>query len=176
MDTTQHTFSFANDIPWLTILKILSVTINFLILYKWIMSKIILNRFLVGRWEGNIVNSKTKAKLDCTLIVTECATRTNKAFFYYEQVFNQEITVRGSDELNDYDSNGMFIWSKKWSPNFFRRFHVAYNDVVDATQIDFTGTVNYQWNCDVQNIWNKPKLKVAIAGNSVNLEGVLHKS
>ena len=176
MDTTQHTFNIASNIPWLLILKILSVAINIFVLIRWIRGKIILNKFLLGRWEGNMVNSTTQAKLDCILIVTECAERANKAFFYYEQTYKQEITVRGGDELHDYDSDTLFIRNKKWKPVFFRQFHIAYNDVVGATQADFTGTVNYQWNCDIQNIWTKPKIKIAISGNSIELKGVLHKS
>lgn len=176
MDTTQHAFSFAYDIPWLTILKILSVAGNLVILYKWIMSKIVLNRFLVGRWEGNIVNAVTEARLSCVLIVTECAGRDNKAFFYYEQFDKDEITVRGGDELDDYDSDGMFIFKQQWKPVFFRQFHVGYNDKVDKKEIDFSESVRYQWHCEIQNIWSKPKLKIAIEGNSVNLNGKLHKS
>lgn len=176
MDTTQHIFRFVDEINWLTILKILSVGINFFILIKWIRSKIVLNRFLVGRWEGNIVNAETEARLKCILIVSECAGRDNKAFFYYEQFDNDEITVRGGDELDDYDSDRMFICNRQWKPVFFRQFHVGYNENAEKKVIDFSESIRYEWHCQIQNIWTRPKLKITIVGNSINLNGKLHKS
>ena len=168
--------NFLNNIDWISVLRWLSIIINVFIFIKWIRSKIVLNKFLIGRWEGNIINSTNLAKLDCTLIVTECAERVNKAFFYYEQIQAQSVLVRGVDELDDYDNDIWFIFNRRWLPQFFRQFHVAYNKEMEGEQIDARETVKYKWYCSVHSILRKPKLKVKISGNGVNFEGVLHKS
>ena len=150
--------------------------INCLILRKYILSKIVLNKLLLGRWEGDFEYcDNSHITLRCTLIVTDHASRTNKALFYYKQIDGERILVRGIDELHDYEGENKFIWKKKWNPIFYREFHIAYNKELEGEQID-VGTAKYNWNCDIQNIWKKPKIKVVIRGNDVQLEGVLHKS
>ena len=175
MDSTNHFSSFFSQIDWVKVLKWASITINLIVFLKWTGSKVILNEFLLGRWEGNIVSSQD-IKLSCTLIITSRPERANKAFFYYEQIHAQSILIRGVDELDDYEDDLLFIFRKRWNPVFYREFHVAYNQKMQGEQIDDRETVKYNWNCTVHNILFKPKLKVTIAGNGVNFQGVLHKS
>lgn len=175
MDSTNHFSNFLSQIDWILILKWLSVIINLIVFIKWIASKVVLNKFLLGRWEGNIVNNKD-IKLSCILIVTSRPERANKAFFYYEQIQAQSILIRGVDELDDYEDDFLFIINKKWNAVFYREFHVAYNQEMQGEQIDARETVKYDWNCTVHNVLFKPKLKVLISGNGINFEGVLHKS
>jgi hypothetical protein len=176
VNPSYYAFIFYANISLTVVLQGLSITISIIAVYKYVRSKIILNRFLLGRWEGYIVNCHTNAKLDCMLIVTECATRLNKAYFTYQQIHQQEITVRGADELHNYDDDFFFIWNKKWKPCFFRSFHISYNEEATIKEVDLTGNVEYKWICDVKNLFTKPKLEVAISGNGANLKGILHKS
>lgn len=175
-DTVKQAFSIFEDIPWNEIIKWVSIVVNVSVFAKWLWSKMVLSKFLLGRWEGNITNSQTNVRIKCILIVTESSDRSNQALFYYEQKHEHQIALRGVDELDDYDSDFLFIRKKQWKPIFIRQFHFVYKDEINGAQIDFTETIKYSWDCKVNSIWTKPKLDITIEGNGVNLHGILHKS
>ena len=177
MDTVYKIINFIWGLPWSEILKWASIGVNVIVLFKYIRSKVTLSILLTGRWEGYVEYCGDNDRiLDCTLIVSDNPIRANRASFYYKQVDGEKISVRGLDELNDYDDDYIFIFKRKWKPVFYREFHVAYNNQTKAEQIDTRHTIKYHWDCDICNILTKPKLKVFIWGNNVELKGVLHRA
>jgi len=166
-----------NQIDWFDLLKWVSFAINLFIIFKWLRRKIILSRFIEGRWEGALIsNQENPVKLDCKLLITSSTERANKGFFYYEQIQSENITVRGVDALNDYETNNLFCFNGIWKASFIREFHVAYDKEMKGKQIDAREVVQYKWECKVCSIFTKPKIKTKLTGNGVEFEGTLHKS
>ncbi len=70
---------------------IISIIINFFFFKNWLLRKLILGRFLEGRWEGVLLCMDDQKKLnqnvtlECSFIVTSHPKIENKGLLYYEQ-------------------------------------------------------------------------------------------
>jgi hypothetical protein len=153
-----------------------SLAINIIAGISWILNRLSIGKLIAGRWEGVLYDTQTNdIAHNCTLIVTSHTKRINKALLYYYSTNNDKITIRGVDEMENYEKFGIVgLFKRRWQPIFRRRFHQIVDE--NGKTLNYTETKIYQWDCTIESIWGNPKINVKLTGNDISFTGTLHKS
>src|SRR5215213_6472587 len=99
--------------PELSLIQIISYTVNAVFILQWLSGKVLLHKFLVGRWEGTLAREGDDgAVFHCTLYVTAHKDRDNTAVFCYQKkdLHSTQVCIQGVDMLSDYDGDLLFVW------------------------------------------------------------------
>lgn len=171
MRNLSQLFEFLAD------LRVYSYVVNAFFIALWLRQRLFLNHFLAGRWDGTLKTvGADDAVLHCTLLISEHRDRDNTALLRYERRDLQtgQVTLRGVDILDDYDTDVLFVFRRQWRPRFIRDLHTGdTNHSMTSPSVQRLGSLPniYQWNCKIQNLFFRPKLRVAISGADVSFEG-----
>jgi hypothetical protein len=160
------------DFSWL---QIVSYTINGMIFWQWLRGKLVLRRFLVGRWEGSFARTQEDGiAIHCTLYVTEHKDRDNTALFYYrmQDLKSSTICIQGCDVLSNYDEDPLFFHRRIWRPFFLRAMHVSHGN---GLWNDVDMPTHYAWDCRINSLFFRPKMQVTIKAPDTSFSGVLLK-
>jgi hypothetical protein len=159
--------------PELSLLQVISYTVNSVFILQWLLSKMLLHKFLVGRWEGTLAREGDDgAVFHCTLYVAAHKDRDNTAVFCYQKkdLHSTQVCIQGVDILADYDGDLLFVWRRSWKPTFIRAMHV---DLGNGTQNPDDMPKRYTWNCRVSSLFFRPKMAVDVKAFDVSFSGFL---
>jgi hypothetical protein len=170
------TFDFTHVTP-LDAIRCLSFLVNLVIFVQWIKSRVVLNSFLVGKWEGVFMPSDDKDDvISCTLYVAAHKDADDSAHLFYckEHLASSETRVKGVDRLVTYDSNPLFIFNKTWRPKFIRVLHKNGVYVNDQSR---EHPASYNWDCEIISLLFNPKMKVVVQvkDSELTFSGTLRK-
>lgn len=159
-------------------IKLASYGVNGLILSLWLYAKVVVHKFLVGRWEGTLSPTDQPDTIyDCRLLLVGHKDRDNSGFLYYQHkdLRNGQILISGLDELDNYDHEKTFITNRIWSPKFVRAIHKCHGANPAEPPPDKQLPVCYQWECKITALFFRPKMRVHIKGPSRTFCGMLRK-
>jgi hypothetical protein len=143
-------------------LRYFSFAINVVLFVLWLRGRVVLNSFLVGRWEGVFEPSDGKDDIiKCTLYVACHKDTDNSAHLFYckEHLDHNETRAKGVDSLVGYDSNVFFVVNRTWKPKFIRVMH---KNGVYASDECREHPSSYFWECTIISIFFRPKMKVKV--------------
>lgn len=157
-------------------IRYISYVVNLIILLGWIKNRVLLRKFLVGKWEGNFHDSTAGNghHYQCQLIVAKQNDRDNAAFFYYEarSLNNGTVILRGLDRLQDSEEdNFFFCLNRRWKATYVREFNKEEGNSSASNYIP----PHYEWTCRVVRLWYRPKMTVKIDANGRIFDGTLEK-
>lgn len=161
MDTLFQYLS-RNPFTWIPPFTLISIIVNSVILVAWLRSKVLLDEFLVGRWEGTLKMDSPESSQDCLLI--ECTLMISKhkdahdeGYLYYRKINlnDNRCLTEGLDKLDHYDGDKLFVSRRKWNPGFRRVFHKCkiHQDAPPAI---------YNFQCKVVKLFFRPCMRVRV--------------
>jgi len=167
------------DVTTWDLIRYLSLIVNGVILYQWLRNRLLLNYFLVGKWEGVLIPSDNRDDvIKCILYVAKHKNSDSTAHLYYSKktLSSSEISVKGVDELISYPDDIFFAKNRVWKPKFMRVLHK--NGVSDKEPDNSRDhPVHYDWKCYITSLFFNQKMNVCVKSESSDLEfsGTLKK-
>lgn len=159
------------------VVRYLSLVINAGLFVQWLKSRIVLNSFLVGKWEGDLMPSDDEDDiLHCMLYVAKHKDADDTAHLYYykENLKSNERPAKGVDRLVGYDDDPFFALNKTWKPKFIRVLH---KNGVYKNEVGREHPVSYDWDCKATSLFFNQKMMVTVKVKDSDLcfSGTLRK-
>lgn len=163
---------------WAELFNWASRLVTVLVLMAYISRKLILKKFLVGRWEGELSTSDyPNQTLHCVLVVSRLEQRNNSAFLIYkcEDTSTQFLRFAGTDRLINHIDSAIFSLSRKWSADFVRCSHQVFYETEMEKISPAQPPSRYHWSCTIDSIFLDPKMTVKITGSGPDFSGSLER-
>jgi len=157
------------DVTIFEAIRYLSYLINAIILFIWIKQKALLNYYLVGRWEGSLIDKTDPNIIIKCIIYISCHKNSCKGYLFYETKISDEIIANGVDRIIQYEDSD--ILPNEWYPIFERVFHKE----LQSKQI-YENAATYQFKCIIKKRWFKDRMATTCSfGSGKEVTGIWEK-